>query len=41
MASLPRIVTLHDFKISSKNNNANNLKMEIVAKTYRYKDEDA
>ena len=40
MASLPRIVTLHDFKISSKNNNANNLKMEIVAKTYRYKDED-
>lgn len=41
MASLPRIVTLHDFKISSKNNNANSLKMEIVAKTYRYKDEDA
>ena len=41
MASLPRIVTLHDFKISSKNSNANNLKMEIVAKTYRYKDEDA
>jgi type IV pilus assembly protein PilO len=41
MASLPRIVTLHDFKISSKNGNANNLKMEIVAKTYRYKDEDA
>ena len=41
MASLPRIVTLHDFKISSKDSNANNLKMEIVAKTYRYKDEDA
>ena len=41
MASLPRIVTLHDFKISSKNSNANDLKMEIVAKTYRYKDEDA
>jgi type IV pilus assembly protein PilO len=40
MASLPRIVTLHDFKISSKSGNANNLKMEIVAKTYRYKDED-
>lgn len=41
MASLPRIVTLHDFKITSKNNNANKLKMEIVAKTYRYKDEEA
>jgi len=43
MASLPRIVTLHDFKISSRGKgvNANNLKMNIVAKTYRYKDEDA
>lgn len=40
MAGLPRIVTLHDFKITSKNNNANNLKMQIIAKTYRYKDEE-
>jgi type IV pilus assembly protein PilO len=41
MASLPRIVTLHDFTISSSKGNANNLKMSIVAKTYRYKDEEA
>ena len=29
MAGLPRIVTLHDFKISSKECNANNLKMKL------------
>ena len=40
MAGLPRIVTLHDFQISTDRNNANTLKMNIVAKTYRYKDEE-
>ncbi len=40
MAGLPRIVTLHDFKISAKGDNANSLQMNIIAKTYRYKDED-
>lgn len=38
MAGLPRIVTLHDFKITAKGSDSNNLKMNIVAKTYRYKD---
>ena len=41
MAGLPRIVTLHDFTISSRGENAQNLRMNITAKTYRYKDEDA
>ena len=41
MAGLPRIVTLHDFTISSKGNDANHLRMNIIAKTYRYKDGDA
>jgi type IV pilus assembly protein PilO len=38
MAGLPRIVTLHDFNISAKGGNANNLNLKIIAKTYRYKD---
>jgi len=38
MAGLPRIVTLHDFGISVKGGNTNNLSMSITAKTYRYKD---
>lgn len=41
MAGLPRIVTLHDFSISAKDTDSNNLKMNIVAKTYRYKNEGA
>jgi len=41
MAGLPRIVTLHDFNISAPGGNANNLKMSIIAKTYRYKDGEA
>ena len=41
MAGLPRIVTLHDFKISAKGKNANSLQMNIIAKTYRYKDGDS
>lgn len=38
MASLPRIVTLHDFKISTKK--GGRLSLKIVAKTYRYKDDE-
>ena len=41
MAGLPRIVTLHDFVITAKDDDANNLGMSIVAKTYRYKDGEA
>ena len=41
MAGLPRIVTLHDFEISAENKNTNDLNMKIIAKTYRYKDEDS
>lgn len=41
MAGLPRIVTLHDFEISAQGSNTNNLQMKILAKTYRYKDEEA
>ncbi|MDG1944548.1 MAG: type 4a pilus biogenesis protein PilO [Halioglobus sp.] len=41
MAGLPRIVTLHDFQISSNKDDANDLTMKIIAKTYRYKDEDS
>lgn len=40
MAGLPRIVTLHDFTISS-GGDANHLSMNIIAKTYRYKDGEA
>jgi type IV pilus assembly protein PilO len=40
MAGLPRIVTLHDFNISLKGSNANSLQMKIIAKTYRYKDDE-
>lgn len=38
VASLDRIVTLHDFSISARNDNF--LDMSIVARTYRYKDVD-
>ncbi|CAA0100018.1 Uncharacterised protein [Halioglobus japonicus] len=41
MAGLPRIVTLHDFEITTDNKNKNSLDMKIIAKTYRYKDGDA
>ena len=41
MAGLPRIVTLHDFKITTDKRSKNGLDMRIIAKTYRYKDEDA
>lgn len=38
VAALPRIVTLHDFRITS-GDVSNDLTMEITAKTYRYKEE--
>ena len=38
MAGLPRIVTLHDFNIESSGANTSQLQMNIVAKTYRYRD---
>ncbi len=42
MAGLPRIVTLHDFTITMpQDGNSGALNMNITAKTYRYKDEDA
>lgn len=37
IAALPRIVTLHDFKISSDPKTPGTLSMSIAAKTYRYK----
>ena len=40
MAALPRIVTLHDFNISASGGDAHNLKMSIIAKTYRYRDDE-
>ena len=39
MAGLPRIVTLHDFQLTADGENPNNLSMQILAKTYRYKEE--
>lgn len=39
MAGLPRIVTLHDFEILMDGDESTNLRMDLVAKTYRYKDE--
>ena len=39
MAGLPRIVTLHDFDIEMSGDDSSNLKMKIMAKTYRYRDE--
>ncbi|MEQ8409289.1 MAG: type 4a pilus biogenesis protein PilO [Gammaproteobacteria bacterium] len=39
VASLDRIVTLHDFTITARADNS--LDMDIVARTYRYKDVDA
>lgn len=41
MAGLPRIVTLHNFTVSSKSAGSNRLNLSIIAKTYRYKDGEA
>lgn len=39
VAALPRIVTLHDFRIgSSRGRQSGGLSMEILAKTYRYRE---
>lgn len=40
MAGLPRIVTLHDFEIKAPGAETNKLQMNILAKTYRYRDDD-
>ena len=40
MAGLPRIVTLHDFQINTNSDNSHFLDIKILAKTYRYKEED-
>ncbi len=36
VASLPRIVTLHDFSITTKGQGGDTLLLKILAKTYRY-----
>lgn len=38
VASLPRIVTLHDFEIRPVDKSPGKLRMSILAKTYRYND---
>ena len=37
VAGLPRIVTLHDFTITPKSGNSDELDMQVVARTYRYR----
>jgi type IV pilus assembly protein PilO len=41
MAALPRIVTLHDFSIGGGAKGSGLLNLRLVAKTYRYKDDEA
>jgi type IV pilus assembly protein PilO len=41
LAALPRIVTLHDIKITSSKGNTSQLTMDALAKTYRYSLEGA
>lgn len=41
IASLPRIVTLHDINITSQPNSFDELSIDVLAKTYRYLDEEA
>jgi len=40
MAGLPRIVTLHDFHIAREGSENGALRLEIEARTYRYRDEE-
>jgi type IV pilus assembly protein PilO len=40
VASLPRIVTLHDFSITTKGKDNDSLSLKILAKTYRYNEGD-
>jgi type IV pilus assembly protein PilO len=37
VAGLPRIVTLHDFTITPRSGNSDELDMQVVARTYRYR----
>lgn len=37
VAGLPRIVTLHNFTIQPRSGNADQLDMQVVARTYRYR----
>ena len=39
LAGMPRIVTLHDFKLTSESNTGA-LEIDLTAKTYRYKSQD-
>ena len=39
VAALPRIVTLHDFKITRGKDSGGELNVSVVAKTYRYNEE--
>ena len=39
VAALPRIVTLHDFKITKGNDSGGELNVTVTAKTYRYNEE--
>lgn len=39
IAALPRIVTLHDFKMGPVSNNTGKMTMDVTAKTYRYFDD--
>lgn len=41
IAGLPRIVTLHDFKISISQGDSETLNLKLQAKTYRYQEEAA
>lgn len=41
VAALPRIVTLHDFNIRANKGEGNELVVSVVAKTYRYNDDEA
>lgn len=40
IAGMPRIVTLHDYEITTNRDGAGLLNMVINAKTYRYKDQE-
>lgn len=41
ISGLPRIVTLHDFEINPLEDRPGVMEMRILAKTYRYKDDEA
>ena len=40
IAALPRIVTLHDINLSNPKNGGDSITMDVIAKTYRYLDEE-